>query len=141
VRFKNKKHKCLKQTTSATETLLTNLNPLHAFRNVDILSGRALWCEATRASISERATKDREASGDPPSKQIGYFQSAEKRAWDALSFKEKEKWANDALQPQESPGKSYTCPEILRWVVPKSNVFVCVLTTRPKETRRDSFMS
>jgi hypothetical protein len=122
-------------------TSSANLNPLRAFRNVDILSGRVLWREANRMSISERATKDREVSGDPPSKQIGYFQSAEKRAWDALSFEEKEKWANDALQPQESPEKSYTCPQILRWVVPKPNVSVCVLTTHPKETRRDSLKS
>jgi len=93
---------------------LADLNPLRAFRKIDVLSGRELWRGVNRALISEQATKDREACGDPPSKQIGYFQSAEKRAWEALSDKDKEKWADDASQPQGSPEKSYTCPQIVQ---------------------------
>jgi hypothetical protein len=83
-----------------------------------------LYREANRASISEQATKDRDSRGDPPSKQIGYFQSAEKRAWEGLSDDEKAHWENEASNDAPPPEQSYTSPHVLRCVV--SHVITCV---------------
>ena len=111
--FKNMKHRKL-QKVSATVEDLGDFNPLRAFQASNTLTGRDLYREATRASITAQATSDREASGDPPSKQIGYFQSAEKRAWEALSDSDKKKWDKDALPQEKSQEESYTSPHILR---------------------------
>jgi hypothetical protein len=54
--------------------------------------------EENHASITEQATRDQEAASDPQSKQIGYFQVVERRAWESLADKDKEKWTADVLQ-------------------------------------------
>jgi hypothetical protein len=92
---------------------LVKFNLLHAFRASDEISGRDLFRQANNVSITEQATKDRQASGDPPSKQIGYFQMAEKRAWEELCEEDKAHW-NDKASPEPPVDKSYTAPHILR---------------------------
>jgi hypothetical protein len=117
------KHRKLQKATAAVEDL-GDFNPLRAFHASEMLTGRDLYREANRASISEQATKDRESSGDPPSKQIGYFQRAEKRAWEGLSDDEKSHWANEVSEKVSSPEKSYTSPHLLRQVT--SDIITCV---------------
>lgn len=102
-----------------------------------MLTGRDLYREANRVSITEQATKDREARGDPPSKQIGYFQSAEKRAWESLADDDKEQWDNEAAPQQTLTEKSYTSPQILKCGL--NNLFLHVLTIRALEIRKHSF--
>ena len=89
-------------------------NPVHAIRASDNLSGRDLFREANCATISEQATRDREASADPRTAQIGYFQRAEKRAWEALDDDEKADWEGKASTPAVPTEKSYNATHILR---------------------------
>jgi len=93
---------------------LDDFNPLNAFQSANTVSGCDLWHEANCDLISAQATKDQEASGDPPNTWIGYFRSAEKHAWESLDDEEKEAWAADASQSQTSPEKSYTSPHIVQ---------------------------
>jgi len=93
---------------------LGDFNPVRAFKASSVLTGRDLYREANRTSISEQATKDRESSGDPQSKQIGYFQRAEKSAWEGLSDEEKAHWDNEASEGVSTPEESYTSPHIIR---------------------------
>ena len=81
---------------------------------MEIQTGRDLFREANRESIVAQATRDREAQGDPPVKQIGYFQMAEKRAWDELSSEEKDKWIGEAASEDSAVDESYTAQHIMK---------------------------
>jgi len=93
---------------------LDEFNPIRAFRATDLQSGRELFREANRESIVAQATRDREACGDPPTKQIGYFQRADKRAWEELSSEEMEKWNSQAAPKGPSGDESYTAVHIVK---------------------------
>jgi hypothetical protein len=115
------KHRKLSKFTVPADEDLSDFNPLSTLQAPNVLTGRDLYREANRTSIADQATKDREAHGDPPSKQIGYFQSAEKRAWEGLTVDEREQWEKDATPEPALVEKSYTSPHILKCVLYSSS--------------------